>query len=66
MAVSPSSCSRPAARSVWVSRMGIPEPIAAIVLKLLSKTAEDRYQTAAGVEAKIKALRIKKGRFTSS
>jgi hypothetical protein len=45
---------------------GIPEPIAAIVLKLLSKTAEDRYQTAAGVEAKIKALRIKKGRFTSS
>jgi serine/threonine protein kinase len=30
---------------------GIPGPIAAIVLKLLAKTAEERYQTAAGVEA---------------
>jgi len=29
----------------------IPEPISAIVSKLLAKTAEERYQTAAGVEA---------------
>jgi PAS domain S-box-containing protein len=28
---------------------GIPEPISAIVMKLLAKTAEERYQTAAGV-----------------
>ncbi len=28
---------------------GIPEPVARIVLKLLAKTAEDRYQTAGGV-----------------
>ncbi len=28
---------------------GIPEPLAAIVLKLLAKTAEDRYQTATGL-----------------
>lgn len=28
---------------------GIPAPVAAIVMKLLAKTAEDRYQTAAGV-----------------
>lgn len=33
---------------------GTPEPIAAIVLKLLAKTAEDRYQTAAGVEADLR------------
>ncbi|MCP3460618.1 trifunctional serine/threonine-protein kinase/ATP-binding protein/sensor histidine kinase [Bradyrhizobium sp. CCGUVB23] len=29
---------------------GIPEPISRIVMKLLAKAAEDRYQTAAGVE----------------
>src|SRR5919198_2396296 len=29
---------------------GIPGPLAAIIMKLLAKTAEDRYQTAAGVE----------------
>jgi predicted ATPase/signal transduction histidine kinase len=29
----------------------IPAPVAAIVMKLLAKTAEDRYQTAAGVAA---------------
>jgi len=29
---------------------GIPAPVAAIVMKLLAKTAEDRYQTAGGVE----------------
>ncbi|XIA68036.1 hypothetical protein ACFIOY_29665 [Bradyrhizobium sp. TZ2] len=30
---------------------GVPGTLAAIVMKLLAKTAEDRYQTAAGVEA---------------
>jgi PAS domain S-box-containing protein len=30
---------------------GIPEPISAIVMKLLAKTAEERYQTAVGVES---------------
>ena len=30
---------------------GIPQPLSAIVMKLLAKTAEERYQTAAGVEA---------------
>src|SRR5271165_4733381 len=29
---------------------GIPGPLSAIVMKLLAKTAEDRYQTAAGLE----------------
>jgi PAS domain S-box-containing protein len=33
---------------------GLPDPVAAIVLKLLAKTAEDRYQTAAGVEADLR------------
>src|SRR5438128_8616612 len=28
---------------------GIPGPLSAIVMKLLAKTAEDRYQTAAGL-----------------
>jgi PAS domain S-box-containing protein len=32
----------------------IPEPISAIVLKLLAKTAEERYQTAAGLEADLR------------
>src|SRR6185436_2469538 len=31
-------------------RSAIPEVVSAIVMKLLAKTAEDRYQTAAGVE----------------
>jgi predicted ATPase/signal transduction histidine kinase len=35
-------------------RAAIPGPIAAIVMKLLSKTAEERYQTAAGVEADLR------------
>src|ERR1700722_8970314 len=30
---------------------GVPEQISAIIMRLLSKTAEQRYQTAAGVEA---------------
>jgi PAS domain S-box-containing protein len=33
---------------------GIPTPVAAIVMKLLAKTAEDRYQTAAGVESDLR------------
>jgi predicted ATPase len=32
----------------------IPEPISAIVLKLLAKNAEERYQTAAGLEADLR------------
>ncbi len=32
----------------------IPEAVAAIVMKLLAKTAEERYQTAAGVEADLR------------
>jgi len=33
---------------------GLPGPLSAIVMKLLTKTAEDRYQTAAGVEADLR------------
>src|ERR1700686_3030576 len=33
---------------------GIPRPLAAMVMKLLAKTAEERYQTAAGVEADLR------------
>ena len=43
---------RPTPPSERVS--GIPDPVEAIVLKLLAKTAEDRYQTAAGVEADLR------------
>jgi predicted ATPase/signal transduction histidine kinase/ActR/RegA family two-component response regulator len=32
----------------------VPAPVSAIVLKLLAKTAEERYQTAAGVEADLR------------
>ena len=32
----------------------VPMPVSAIVLKLLAKTAEERYQTAAGVEADLR------------
>jgi len=32
----------------------VPEPVSAIVVKLLAKTAEERYQTAAGVEADLR------------
>src|SRR5262245_29142389 len=35
--------------------VGIPEPVAAIVSKLLSQNAEHRYQTAAGVEADLRS-----------
>jgi PAS domain S-box-containing protein len=34
--------------------VGIPRPLAAIVMKLLAKTAEERYQTAAAVEADLR------------
>ena len=33
---------------------GIPVPVSAIVMKLLAKTAEERYQTAAGVESDLR------------
>jgi PAS domain S-box-containing protein len=33
---------------------GVPGPLSAIVMKLLAKTAEDRYQTAGGVEADLR------------
>jgi serine/threonine protein kinase len=33
---------------------GVPGPLSAIVMKLLAKIAEERYQTAAGVEADLK------------
>src|SRR6202035_913694 len=32
-------------------RAAVPEPLSTIVMKLLAKNAEDRYQTALGVEA---------------
>ena len=35
-------------------RKDVPETVSAIILKLLSKTAEDRYQTAAGLVADLK------------
>src|SRR5258708_7713085 len=33
---------------------GVPGPLSAIVMKLLAKTAEERYQTSAGVEADLR------------
>src|SRR5260370_5561026 len=33
---------------------GVPGPLSAIVMKLLAKTAEERYQTAAGVESDLR------------
>jgi serine/threonine protein kinase len=35
---------------------GIPGSISAIVLKLLAKTAEERYQTPAGLEGRLKEM----------
>ena len=35
-------------------RAGVPAPVSATILKLLAKTAEERYQTAAGVEADLR------------
>jgi PAS domain S-box-containing protein len=37
---------------------GLPTPVEGIVLKLLAKAAEDRYQTAAGVEADLRSCLI--------
>ncbi|MGE8474726.1 MAG: serine/threonine protein kinase, partial [Paraburkholderia hospita] len=34
---------------------GVPEPVERIILKLMAKTAEERYQTAAGVEADLRS-----------
>src|ERR1700726_4361028 len=34
--------------------VGVPGPLSAIVMKLLAKSAEERYQTAAGVEADLR------------
>jgi PAS domain S-box-containing protein len=36
---------------------GVPEPLSAIVMKLLAKTGEERYQTAAGPEADLRRCR---------
>jgi PAS domain S-box-containing protein len=36
---------------------GVPGPLSAIVMKLLAKTGEERYQTAAGVEADLRRCR---------
>ena len=33
---------------------GIPDPLSAIIMKLLAKTAEERYQTAVGVESDLR------------
>jgi PAS domain S-box-containing protein len=33
---------------------GVPDPLSAIVMKLLAKTAEERYQTASGLEADLR------------
>ena len=43
---------------------GVPAPVAAIVMKLLAKTGEDRYQTAAGVAADLQYC-LTAGRRTS-
>ena len=45
---------RPVAPSL--RRSGLPEPLSAIILKLLAKTPEERYQTAAGVEADLRRV----------
>ena len=42
-----------------VKLKGIPEPVSAIIMKLLAKTAEDRYQTAAGVESDLRHCLVK-------
>jgi len=48
-AISQGSRLSPAERSKWV-----PAPVCAIILQLLAKTAEERYQTAGGVEADLR------------
>ena len=41
----------------YVRLKGIPDPVSAIIMKLLTKTAEDRYQTAVGVESDLRRCR---------
>src|SRR3979490_2928414 len=41
--------------------VGIPGPLSAIVMKLLAKTAEERYQTAAGVEGDLGRCQAESG-----
>jgi PAS domain S-box-containing protein len=45
---------------------GLPPPVSAIVMKLLAKTPEDRYQTAAGVEADLRRCLTERERFGRS
>jgi serine/threonine protein kinase len=44
----------------------IPEPLSAIILKLLAKAPEERYQTAAGVEADLRRCLSKLGNTGAS
>ena len=48
----------------------VPASVSAITMKLLSKTAEERYQTAAGVESDLRrclsAMGVRRGRSTTS
>jgi PAS domain S-box-containing protein len=37
-----------------IDRRRVPEPLSAIIMKLLAKNAEERYQTAAGLEADLR------------
>jgi predicted ATPase len=37
-----------------VDRAAVPEPVSAIIMKLLAKNAEERYQTASGLEADLR------------
>ena len=50
--IKPSNMRSPVAPSERV--VSVPAEIASIVMKLLAKTAEDRYQTAAGVVADLR------------
>jgi len=44
----------PASAVAHVDRRAVPEPLSAIVMRLLAKNAEERYQTAAGLEADLR------------
>jgi predicted ATPase/signal transduction histidine kinase len=39
-------------------RAAVPEPLSSLVMKLLTKSAEERYQTASGVEADLRRCRL--------